>query len=76
MGMRVTIENTGDSDTDEGSNTTAKVEFYEPSNRCTAERLGQLIGYALNGMDSFVVPGDVIDGIEETLNSTTFRTVE
>lgn len=76
MGMRVTIENTGDADVEEGSNTTAKVEFYEPSGMCTAERLGQLIGYALNGMDSFVVPGDVIDGIEETLNSATFRTVE
>jgi hypothetical protein len=73
MGLRVTIENTGDTDTEEGSNTTAKVEFFEPNDRCSAERLGQLIGYAVNAMDSFIVPGDVIKGIEEVSNSPTFR---
>jgi hypothetical protein len=73
MGVRVTIENTGDADTEEGSNTTARVEFYEPNDRCTAERLGQLIGYAANAMDSFIVPGDLIRGIEEVLNSSTFK---
>jgi hypothetical protein len=74
MGVLVLIENTGDRDTENGSNTTAKAEFYEPNDKCTAERLGQLIGYAINAMDSFIVPGDVIKGITEVLNSKTFKT--
>jgi len=67
MGMRVTIENTGDP-TGEHSDTSAKVEFYDPGPVCTAHRLGELIGYAVNGMDSFIVPGNVIDGIETTIH--------
>ena len=73
MGMRVIIENTGDIDTEEGSDTLARVEFHDKSDRCSAERLGELIGYALNGVESFVVPGDVITGIESTMNSRIYR---
>ena len=69
MGMRVIIENTGDVDANEGSDTLARVEFFDKSDRCSAERLGELIGYALNGVESFVVPGDVISGIQSTINS-------
>tara|TARA_R110000823_G_scaffold223042_1_gene351244 strand:+ start:358 stop:582 length:225 start_codon:yes stop_codon:yes gene_type:complete len=68
MGMRVTIENTGDS-TGEHSYTSAKAEFFDPSGVCTAARLGELIGYAINGMDSFIVPGSVLKGIRDTINS-------
>lgn len=69
MGMRVIIENTGDKDADKGSESSARVEFYDPGDMCTAERLGQLIGYALNGIESFVVPGDVFAGIDEVITS-------
>ena len=68
MGMRVTIENTGDA-TGENSDTSAKVEFFDPAGVCTAERLGELIGYAINGMDSFIVPGNVLKGIRNTIDS-------
>jgi hypothetical protein len=67
MGMRVTIENTGDA-TGEHSDTAAKVEFFDPAGVCTAARLGELIGYAINGMDSFIVPGNVLTGIRDTIN--------
>lgn len=33
----------------------------------TADRLGQLIGYAANGVEHAVVPGMLVDGITETL---------
>jgi hypothetical protein len=52
MGVRVRIENTGETE----STTTAVVEFFDPEDSVSSTRLGQLIGYAMNAMDCFVVP--------------------
>jgi hypothetical protein len=67
MGMRVVIENTGDT-TGEHSTTSGRVEFHDPEGVCTAERLGELIGYAINGIESFFIPGDVLKGINNTID--------
>ena len=65
--MRVTIENTGDA-TGENSDASAKVEFFDPAGVCSAARLGELIGYAINGMESFIIPGNVLEGIRTTID--------
>jgi len=68
MGLKVIIETT-----DEEGHLEAIVQFSDVDCQ-TAGRLGQLIGYAINGVEPFIAPGDVVDGIEETLIRTEINT--
>lgn len=69
MSVRVTIECLGDPTEEHQGATTAKAEFCHPlPTPCTAEELGRMIGYAVNAVEAFFVPGDVLDGIRAVLN--------
>ncbi len=69
MSVRVTIECIGDPTEEHEAATTAKGEFCHPlTTPCDAYTLGRLIGYAVNAVEAFFIPGNVLAGIRDVLN--------